>query len=248
MAQLEERISQHWLALVNAVFALISIVPWLPPVFMRLGAIWPARVLYFFYGFLCHQLATRSFFLFGSKLTYSYEELLGVAPELATRALLRDLIGDPALGYKVAWSDRMVSMFAGLFLVGLIFGLLRRKARPLGWKPFGLLLAPMVLDGASHMISDLAGLGQGFRHANAWLAWLSANVLPPSFYVGDGLGSFNSWMRLLSGLLFGLAVVWAVYPRIERSREATAPTNVKQHLEGFRKPDDGRGHAEAAQP
>lgn len=43
--------------------------------------------------------------------------------------------------------------------------------------------------------SDLAGIGQGFRDSNAWLAALSQQSLPAAFYAGDAWGSFNAWMR-----------------------------------------------------
>ena len=60
-------------------------------------------------------------------------------------------------------------------------------------------------------------MGQGFRYNNAWLATLTGNLFPKSFYEGTALGSFNSWMRLISGLLFGLGVVWLAYPHIDVS-------------------------------
>ena len=75
-----------------------------------------------------------------------------------------------------------------------------------------ILLLPMALDGTTHLISDFAGIGQGFRDSNAWLASLTNNAFHPLFYAGDALGSFNSWMRLLTGVLFGLGIVWFGFP------------------------------------
>jgi hypothetical protein len=65
------------------------------------------------------------------------------------------------------------------------------------------------------MISDLAGIGQGFRDSNAWLATLTNNIFLATFYSGDAFGSFNSWMRLITGALFGLGAVWLAYPYVE---------------------------------
>jgi hypothetical protein len=73
----------------------------------------------------------------------------------------------------------------------------------------------MVIDGGSHFISDMTGIGEGFRYTNAWLAFLTNNSLPVSFYVGNGLGSFNSWMRLITGILFGVGLVWFSFPLID---------------------------------
>jgi uncharacterized membrane protein len=93
----------------------------------------------------------------------------------------------------------------------MVFGVLRhwRAIRPLHWISFGLLLLPMAIDGGTHWISDtLSGMEHGFRYSNQWLAALTGNALPQWFYYGDALGSFNSWMRLITGLLFGVAFVW----------------------------------------
>ncbi len=93
----------------------------------------------------------------------------------------------------------------------------RRQVRPLPFWAVSVLLMPMVIDGLTHMISDLAGIGQGFRDSNAWLATLTGNALPATFYAGDALGSFNSWMRLISGVLFGLGVAWLAFPYLAAS-------------------------------
>jgi uncharacterized membrane protein len=209
------RLSRHWLAWANLFWGVLVGLPWLAPVLMKMGAIRPARAIYFVYSFLCHQFANRSFFLFGPKLMVSYTELLPFAPNANTWLGLRTFIGTPELGYKVAWSDRMVSMYGGIFLGGLIFALLRPRLRLPGWRAFGLMIAlmiPMIVDGTTHWVSDLAGVGRGFRYTNAWLAALTGNLFPQSFYVGNELGSFNSWMRLITGLLFGLAAAWMIVP------------------------------------
>jgi hypothetical protein len=80
----------------------------------------------------------------------------------------------------------------------------------------------MAVDGGSHLVSDFAGLGQGFRDSNLWLAELTNGAFSPAFYSGDGLGSFNSWMRLLTGVLFGLAVVWFGFPYVEEGLSESA--------------------------
>jgi hypothetical protein len=88
----------------------------------------------------------------------------------------------------------------------------------------------MVIDGTSHMISDLAGLEQGFRTSNVWLASLTGNALPASFYLGDALGSFNSMMRLVSGVLFGLGMVWFGFPYLNTAFSETANSPKKKLL------------------
>jgi hypothetical protein len=75
----------------------------------------------------------------------------------------------------------------------------------------------MALDGTTHLISDIAGIGRGFRDTNLWLVALTPNVFPAGFYAGDAWGSFNSLMRLLSGILFGVGVVWFGFPHIDQA-------------------------------
>ncbi len=208
---------RHWLAWANGARGLLWGLPWLAPVLMKLGMVGPARVIYALYSLLCHQLADRSFFLFGPRWMYSYTELLPFAPNADTWQGLRAFVGRPELGYKVAWSDRMVWMYSGLFLGGLLFALVRQRLRPLGWRGFALMIAPMAVDGGAHWLSDFAGVGKGFRYDNGWLATLTGRLLPQWFYVGNEVGSFNFWMRLVTGLLFGLAVVWLAFPLLDRS-------------------------------
>ena len=92
---------------------------------------------------------------------------------------------------------------------------LRKRLKPLSLWAFALLLLPIGIDGGTHFLSDLAGIGRGFRDQNAWLAALTNHAFPATFYAGDALGSFNSWMRLATGLLFGVGVVWLAYPYLE---------------------------------
>ena len=208
-------LSRHWLAWANLFWGVLVGLPWLAPILMKIGATDPAQGIYFMYSFLCHQFANRSFFLFGTKAMYSYTELGSVVPDADTWLGLRAFIGTAELGYKVAWSDRMISMYGGIFLGGLLFVLLRHRIKPPRWRILLLMLVPIVVDGVTHMISDVTGVGQGFRYHNDWLAALTGNLFPASFYVGNALGSFNSWMRLVTGLLFGLGVVWLVFPYCE---------------------------------
>ena len=215
-------LSRLWFPAAALVVGLYAGLPWLAPVFMRLGWSEPGRAIYAVYSTQCHQMAQRSFFLFGPKAMYSAAELGTLAGVTTDPLALRTFIGSAELGWKVAWSDRMVSMYTSVFVFGLVARLLRRRLAPLPIWAFVLLALPMALDGGTHLLSDVAGFGQGFRDQNTWLAGLTGNLLPSSFYAGDALGSFNSWMRLLTGMLSGLGVVWTVFPHIERALEPTS--------------------------
>lgn len=207
-------LARHWVLIIAIVVGVYIGLPLLAPIFMQLGWKNAANVIYIVYSTQCHQLPERSFFLFGSKPMYSLAEIQTVWRNTNNPLILRQFIGNPEMGWKMAWSDRMVSMYGGLWLFTVLWPLLRR-VKPLPWWGMALLALPMALDGGTHFISDLAGIGQGFRDSNAWLAALTGNTLPASFYAGDALGSFNSWMRILTGVLFGLGLVWFAFPYLQ---------------------------------
>jgi uncharacterized membrane protein len=127
------------------------------------------------------------------------------------------------MGWKVAWSDRMVSMFASTWLFALLWWPLRRRFKPLPWWGFILFLLPMAVDGTTHLFSDLAGIGQGFRDSNTWLVVLTNQSFSASFYAGDAWGSFNSLMRLFTGVFFGLGVVWFGFPFLNNALSQKVP-------------------------
>jgi uncharacterized membrane protein len=206
---------RYWIIPVSIAIGIYVGLPFLAPVFMQIGWTIPAKVVYFIYSWLCHQLPERSYFLFGSKFTYSLEEVQNAWQNTFNPVILRQFIGNSGMGWKVAWSDRMVSMFTSLWVFGLLWWFMRRRLKPLPWWGLVLFLLPMALDGTSHFFSDLAGIGQGFRDGNLWLAVLTQHIFPASFYSGDAWGSFNSLMRLLTGLMFGIGCVWYTYPYLD---------------------------------
>lgn len=211
----------HWLLIVSLVFGVFILLPFVAPVLMHFGLSGPARLIYTIYVPFCHQMAQRSFFLFGNQAMYDIGQLPVslVGSITADMNTLRAFLGNSELGWKVAWSDRMVYMYGAMWVAGLVFYSLKqgRYIRPLPWWGFVALTVPMALDGGTHVISDAqGGLAGGFRYYNQWLAELTGYALPEWFYVGDRFGSFNAWMRLISGVAFGVAVVWLAYPYLDR--------------------------------
>ena len=214
--------SRHWLLLITILLGIFVGLPWLAPLFMEIGWTGAGKIIYLIYSTQCHQLPQRSFFLFGPQAMYSLAEVQAAWQNTSNPFILRQFVGSAAMGWKVAWSDRMVSMYGGVFLGSLLFWPLRKRLRPLPLWAFALLILPMGIDGGTHFISDIAGLGDGFRDSNYWLTTLTGSAFPAAFYAGDALGSFNSWMRLITGLLFGLAIVWLAYPALEEMFADTA--------------------------
>ena len=173
-------LAKHWLFLVNLVIAVYSGLPLLAPVLMGLGFTWPAEIIYTIYKPQCHQLPQRSFFLFGPRLAYSLEtlrELLG--PEtLATNSLARAFIGNPALGYKMAYCQRDAAMYGSMLLAGMVFGLVRHRLKPLPFTLYLVFLAPWAVDGLVQLLTSYESTwqlrtitGSLFGLATVWFAY-----------------------------------------------------------------------------
>ena len=210
------KLAERWLTVINVFMGLLVGLPYIAPVFMLWGWERPAKVIYTIYMGLCHQMPQRSYFLFGRQPMYSLEEVALAWHNVENPLILRQFVGNADMGWKVAWSDRMVSMYGAIFLFGLLYGLVRTYVkRPLPFWGFILFCVPMGIDGLTHMVSDLYGLEAGFRYHNTWLAELTNHAFAPLFYYGDAFWSFNWWMRLITGLLFGLGVVWFAFPHLE---------------------------------
>ena len=210
-------LSRHWLALFNTFVGVIVVTPYLAPLFMRLGLTGLADRIYFLYMILGHQLPQRSIFLFGPRLTYSLPEITAFTQSISP-LILKDFTGNAALGWKVAYSDRLMAWYGAFWIASLVYAVIRRRVRPLPFWGLILFSLPMFIDGATHTISDVLinnQFGAGFRDSNVWLAHLTNSALPTAFYAGDALGSFNSIMRWISGALFGVGLAWFLLPYAE---------------------------------
>jgi uncharacterized membrane protein len=216
-------IARNWVRLFVMVYGMWVLLPFTAPVLMQLGLELPANVVYFIYSFFCHQLPERSFFFFGPKLMYGLDEI-GKVWSTANPTVLRQFVGTAEMGWKMAWSDRMISVYGGVWLAGLLYlawGKRKPRVSLWAWALFGVV--PLGIDGVTHMINDVvAGTsGAGFRDTNEWLRAIIGG-LPDSFYSGNQLGSFNSWARWLTGFVFSFTTVFALFPILDTSMQETA--------------------------
>ncbi len=202
--------ARHWLAFFNLFIFIFVGLPFLAPVLMNAGATLPASIIYRLYGPpMCHQLAYRSWFLFGEQAYYpreAFQHATGINP--ADLWASREFIGDEHLGYKVAYCERDIAIYGFILLGGLTYSLpfVRRRLRPLPWVWWlALGIVPIGLDGFSQLFSQALPLG---------------NFLPPR--------ESTPLLRTVTGGLFGLANMWLAYPYFEASmKEVAADLKVK---------------------
>ncbi|MEW5961789.1 MAG: DUF2085 domain-containing protein, partial [Chloroflexota bacterium] len=201
-------LSRHWFLVANLLAGTILALAFLAPALLALGRPEAAQAVYGWLAPHDHQLPQRSYFLFGRSgwlQSYSLEQVLAWG---ANPANLRAFVGNPEIGFKMGLNQRMAAIFTAIFCGGLGWGLAGKRPR-LGAVGFLLLALPLLLDGFSHMLSENSG--QGFRASNAWAVNLTGGVLPDWFYAGSTIGSLNWLLRTLTGLLFGLGLVWFLF-------------------------------------
>ncbi len=205
--------SKHYLLVFNLFVLLYVGLPFLAPVLMDTGAERPARLIYRLYGGLCHQLAFRSWFLFGEQPMYP-REAAGLEGYLTFReatgldetGLLeaRQFLGDEQVGYKVALCQRDVAIYGAILLFGLLFGMTGRRIKPLpiwAWLVIGML--PIALDGGSQLISQVLA-EPALSFLRPYLGFLSYRESTPL-------------LRTLTGFLFGFTTAWFGYPLVEET-------------------------------
>lgn len=166
--------SSHWLLLANLAVGLYLGLPILAPVLQHAGHPGAANLIHIIFRLLCHQLPERSFFLYGERWAYSYEQLGQMLGGLVPQRYM----GEQGIGFKMAVCQRCMGIYLAMLLAGLAFVWLRRRLRPLSFKLFGLMMVPVGIDG----LGQLLGLwtspwwsrvitGGLFGLACAWLAY-----------------------------------------------------------------------------
>jgi uncharacterized membrane protein len=147
-------LAKHWLALFNILMGFYVLLPLLAPTLMAGGAPQAGRLIYVVYKPACHQLPERSFYLFGPQITYTLDELqsLGLLSEDDDIFIRQRFVGAPGIGYKMALCQRDIALYGGMLVAGLLFGLVRKRLRPLKLWVFGLCLLPMAVDGVTQML------------------------------------------------------------------------------------------------
>jgi uncharacterized membrane protein len=144
----------HWVALFNVALLVIIVPMFLAPALMHAGQERAGRLLYTLYAPTCHQLPERSFFLFGEKLTYSWDELVSAGMDPAgTPFQRRQFLGSPQIGYKLVVCQRDVVIYLGLVLFGILYSLgPRRWLKPLPLWGLALFLLPLAVDGLTQAL------------------------------------------------------------------------------------------------
>ncbi len=138
--------ARHWLFAANVTLIVFSTLPLLAPILAVLGFEGVANVIFVAYSLTCHQMPSRSFFIFG---------------------------------HQMAYCERNTAIYFSMALAGLLYAWLRRRGLPpLAWYWYGLLIAPMAVDGFTQLFGWRESTwllrtvtGTLFGIATIWLAF-----------------------------------------------------------------------------
>lgn len=203
--------SRNYVIILSLLISIFVAIPFLAPVLEKTGHTSAANIIYKAYRVICHQLAFRSFFIYGEQAVYprelahlgnliTYEQITN--SNVIDLEYARDLVGDSLLGYKVAICERDVAIYGSLALFGFIFQLSGKKIKQLPWYLwFVIALIPIAIDGFTQIPSLSTG----------WPAWVPIRESTP-------------FLRVLTGTLFGAGTGWFMYPMMEESMKETRIT------------------------
>jgi len=200
-------ISRHYILVVNIFLFLYVGVPFLAPVLMKAGATQAAKPIYSVYSLACHQLGFRSWYLFGEQPAYpraaagvegleTYGEATGQNEEDLLAA--RRFVGNEQVGYKVAFCERDVAIYAGMLAFGLVWALWHKRIPALPfWAWIVIGMAPIGIDGFSQLLSQIPG----------WSFWSYRESTP--------------FLRTLTGGIFGVTTAWFGFPVLKETFDDT---------------------------
>ncbi len=203
-------LSEHYMMAANLLVLLYVGVPFLAPVFMKVGWTAPATVIYRGYSLVCHNLGFRSWFLFGEQAAYprqsadvdtlkTFSEATGLSEGNTASDLFaaRRYVGNEQVGYKVAFCERDVAIYSGILAFGLIFVLFGQRIPGLHWALWLLIgMGPIALDGFSQLLSQPPFELWAYRESTPFL-------------------------RTLTGGVFGITTAWYGFPIVKETMKDT---------------------------
>lgn len=216
-------LTHTWTAWIVAAMVLYAGLPFVAPVAMHFGVTPVADVIYSLYAPLCHQMAFRSWFLFGEDTAYpraeaglpgtTFEDIARSDPAFAgvdlttvnPRLILaaKAFRGNPVVGWKVAFCERDVAIYGSIAVFGLAYIIARWRKLKVPYLPFWAYIAfgilPILADGGSQYVANLQAIG------------LNLNFTRES----------TPFLRVFTGALFGVANGWLAFPYLSASMQET---------------------------
>ena len=99
--------------------------------------------------------------------------------------------------YQVCYCHRCTALYSSIALAGLLFGVIRWQTR-ISNRVMLLATLPILIDGLWHMADDF---------------FPKLGLRSPV----NNVGSLNFWLRMITGVLFGVMLIVWLYPRFDEA-------------------------------
>lgn len=211
----EQWIAKHWVHLFNTFFITFAILPILAPILLTYGYTNIAEIIYRAYGFTCHQLPSHS---------------------------------DYINGHQIAVCQRCNAIHVTLAVVGLMYALHLFRPTAIRFRWLLLFMIPIAVDGGMAFISELLsvisfswlwllgialmGVVVIFLYKQKTLSWqailfLAAGPISLLYLQTFGVHQSNWWLRNITGTIYGLGLIWFIYPLMEKGNINNKPDTVE---------------------
>ena len=231
-------LTRHWSAFFTLIAGIYVGLPILAPILMNAGITTPARAIYTAYRPMCHQMASRSFFIGGEQYAYPrvnagteltpLDDYFDTIPEFDNYSgdvedinnflgPARAFLGNAQMGYKMALCERDIGIYLFVFVGGFLYTILHKRIYipPLSLWAFILIgMGPVGIDGFTQLFGYTFSPDSFFGRFTPFLSQAyPLRESPPIF-------------RALTGAWFGLTLAWLAFPRI-----APGMADTKKQLE-----------------
>jgi uncharacterized membrane protein len=198
-------LSKHWLAVTNMFFLLYVGLPFLAPILLAYGYSGPASIIYSAYQVACHQLPSRSYFIFGEQVAFCQRDV-SIYGSLFLGGLFFAFVRHRLPPLRLRWYV--------FFLVPIALDGGMQMASAL------LEVVPLITLWAIGLIA--MGITSTILQSRRYLTWHSYIFFafgPLALIYLQFLGPHlsNWWLRTITGSIFALGTVWFAYPYVEES-------------------------------
>jgi uncharacterized membrane protein len=197
-------LSKHWLTVFNLFFLIYVGLPFLAPILLVSGYTGSANAIYRFYGLSCHQLPSRSFFIWGEQVALCHREV-SMYGTLLLGGLVFGLFKDRLKPIPLRWYVFFlvpVALDAGLQLAS-------------EWLQFSSMTTLWAIGLLAMGITSAILRSQNYLtwHSYLFFAFGPLALLYLQFF---GPYSSNLFLRIITGFIFGFGTIWYAYPLIQQ--------------------------------
>ncbi len=200
-----DRLSAHWLVAINLFFFMYVGLPFAAPILLANDHSQIANAIYSMYRFVCHQMPSHSYFIFGEQMAIC-ERCTAIYLSMAVGGLIYAMLRQRVKALPFKWYI--------LFLVPI--------AVDGGTAMFSVWLEyfPSVIYGLWAVGLTILAICLAILYKQRLLTWQGllfflAGPLSLIYLQIVGFHTSNWWLRAITASIFALGTIWLAYPSFE---------------------------------